>query len=203
MAIYLSDLAQKGTVLRLRNQEAFGEVQGQIEIPVGTVLSTGDVVQLVDFAPRTYPTYWRFHMPGMNAGVDSGFESTLGYDSEGSLLAPNPDVDAWHAAIDDGAGTFIEADLTGTNGTIFPGAGPLGGKAIYDNDIVHALLSVDNAAPAAAVTEGRNIIQFVIRYARLNLDGSVLPFDYTPAPIVLPVEPPNQIQNFDGLAANG
>lgn len=202
MAEYLSDLAQKGIVLRLRNQEAFGEVQGQIEFPVGAVLTTGDLVKIVDFAPNTYPTYFRFHMPGMNAGAASGFQSTLGYDSEGSLLTPNPDVDAWSAAVDDGAGTFVEADLTGTHGTAFPGTGPLGGKAIYDNDIVHALLSVDNAAPAAAVTAGRNVIQFVIRYARLNLDGSVLPFDYTPAPIVLPTEPPNQIETFGGLAAN-
>lgn len=195
MAIYKSDLAGKGTVLRLRNQEADGFVVGQIEFDVGAVLATGDIINLFDLAPNTYLEYLRFRMPGMNAGADSGFESTCGYASEGTLLAPDPDVDAFSAAVDDGVGTFIEADLNGTHGTVFPGAGPTGGKAIYDNDIVHVNLYVDNAAPAAAVTVGRNVITFEARYVRLALDGNVLPSEYEPAPIELPVEP--AVINFD------
>jgi len=110
-------------------------------------------------------------------------------------------VDAYHAAADDGAGLFREADLTGTNGTVFPGAGPGGGKAIWDNDIVHVNWYLDNAAPAAPITAGFNVVTFTAKYRRVNLLGTVVPSDYTPSPIVLPTEPANQVQDFNGIAA--
>lgn len=203
MATYDSDVAAKGTVLRQRSQEDIGQITGQITFPVGTVLSTGDVVDLFDLGPYTALTYLRIRMPGLNNGADNGFESTVGYDSEGSLLAPNPDVDAYSAAADDGAGTYVEADLTGTNGTVFPGVGPKGGKEIWDNDIVHVRMFVDNAAPTSAVTIDRPIT-FVARYKRINLDGGSYDVnDYEPAPIVLPAELELLTMDYNGQAANG
>lgn len=202
MATYNSDLAAKGTVLRQRSQEDEAEITGQIEFPVGTVLSTGDIVELFDLAPYTALTYLRVRMPGLDDGADGGLESTIGYASEGSLLTPDPDVDAYSAAADDGAGTFVEADLTGTNGTAFPGAGPGGGKEMYDNDIVHVRMNVDNASPTEPVTANR-LITFVARFKRINLvGGSYDQDDYEPAPIVLPTEPEVLIMDYNGQAAN-
>lgn len=203
MATYDSDVAAKGTVLRQRSQEDVAEITGQVTFPVGTVLSTGDLVNLFDLAPNTALTYLRIRMPGLNNGADNGFESTVGYASEGSLLAPDPDVDAFSAAADDGAGTYVEADLTGTNGTAFPGTGPNGGKEIWDNDIVHVRMFVDNAAPTVAVTADRPIT-FVARYKRINLDGgSYDTNDYEPSPIVLTADPETLLMDYNGQAANG
>lgn len=202
MAEYLSDVAVKGTILRQSHQEeAASTIVCEVRIPAGTVISAGDKIKVARLAPFTGLTYVRSRFPGLNNGADSGAEGTLGYASEGTLLAPDPDVDAYSAAMDDGVGTAVEADLTGTRGTAFPGAGPTGGKFMYDNGYVDIIWTADNVA-AADPAAGDVAITFVLEYMRLDLQPGAYDKGYLPAPIVLRAEPAPIVFDYDGQASN-
>jgi hypothetical protein len=201
MAEYLSDVAVKGTILRQSHQEeAAATISVDVRIPNGTVLTAGDTVRIARLAPFTALTYVRARMPGLNNGASSGAQGTLGWDSEGTLLGVNPDVDGYSAALDDGVGTFMEADLTGTRGTVFPGTGPAGGKLIYDNGYVDIVWTLDNVAPATA-TAGDEVITFVLEYKRVDLESGPYDKGYTAAPIVLTPFPEDMVFDYNGEAA--
>lgn len=202
MAEYLSDVAVKGTILRQSHQEeAASTILVEVRIPDGTVITAGDTIKVARLAPFTHLTYVRSRFPGLDDGVSSGAQGTLGWLSEGTLLGVNPDVDGFSAAMDDGVGTFVEADMTGTRGTAFPGTGPAGGKMIYDNGYVDIIWTADNGAPATA-TDGDQVITFVLEYKRTDLEPGAYDKGYLPAPIVLTPEPESIVFTYNGEASN-
>lgn len=202
MATYLSDVAVKGTILRQSHQEeAASTIVCEVRIPNGTVISAGDTIRVARLAPFTALTYFRSRMPGLNNGASSGAQGTLGWDSEGTLLGVNPDVDGYSAALDDGVGTFVEGDLTGTRGTAFPGTGPAGGKLIYDNGYVDIVWTADNAA-AATATAGDEVITFVLEYKRIDLEPGAYDKGFIPAAIEVGPDPDPIYFGYNGEASN-
>lgn len=186
MAVYNTDLMEKGTILRQSHQEEGNStVVTELVVPVGTEFEATDTIHIARLAPYTALAYIKAVFPGMNAGADSGVDGIIGYTTAWSGLADDPDGYA-AAADDDG---IVEASDTGTRGTVFPGTGPTGLKIIYSEDYLDVVWTCD-AASSDAVTAGYNTIRFFLEYQRVDLSGGQYDKNLGPTPINFQPDPP-------------
>lgn len=191
MAVFITDLMEKGTILRQSHQEEGNStVVTELVLPVGTEFAVSDEIHIARLAPYTALAYLKAVFPGMNAGADAGFDGVIGFKTAWSTLVDDPD--GYAAAADDDS--IVEASDTGTRGTVFPGTGPGGLKIIYSQDYLDVIWTCD-AVSSAGVTAGYDTIRFFLEYQRVDLKGGQYDKDILPTAISFQPDPP--IVNYD------